>query len=72
MNLGSLQVGEAPQVVYPYAKNPRPQEIPFQSRSGLEMLMEENKKLRERVLALVKSEGRRTAVLHTQWGTKGG
>ena len=73
---GSLQVGEALQFVFPYGQkegqNPRLQEIPFQSRLDLEMLMEENKKLRERVLALVKSEGRRTAVLHTQWGTKGG
>ena len=53
---GSLQVGEALQFVFPYGQkegqNPRLQEIPFQSRLDLEMLMEENKKLRERVLAL--------------------
>jgi len=47
---GSLQVGEAPQFVYPYAQNPGPQEN-LGLKRDLEMLMEENKKLRECVLA---------------------
>ena len=71
---GSLQVGEAPQFVFPCGhregQNPRPQGIPFQS--DFEILMEENKKLRESCFSSGKPEGRRTAVLHTQWGTKGG
>ena len=37
---GSLQVGEAPQFVYPYAQNPGPQENSGLKR-GLDMLMEE-------------------------------
>ena len=53
---GSLQVGEALQFAFPYGQregqNPRPQEIPFQSRSDLKTLMEENKQLQERVLAV--------------------
>ena len=68
---GSLQVGEALQFAFPYGQregqNPRPQEIPFQSRSDLTMLMEENEQLQERVLAV---ESQKEEEPHTQWGTK--
>ena len=41
---GFLQIGEMPQFVFPYGQregqNPRLQEIPFQSKLNLEILME--------------------------------
>ena len=52
---GSLQAGEAPQFSFPYGQkegqNPGPQEN-LGLKRDLDMLMEENKKLGERVLAL--------------------